>query len=142
MMPQHDLQNQIMMAMAMATAMLSHCLTGWLFFQKKIKQDFSIFHLLLLFSHCRESPSLLSGNHQWLYSLGCESSILLWVASTNNTLKQVYCSGIESWGGYAKVLYKEMKIPEGYKAIWCIRTNKISCQENMDEKRSNFGAAI
>jgi len=44
-------------------------------------------------------------------------------------------------GDIAKVLYKEMKIPEAYKSIWWEQM-KGHVRKKMDEKRSNCGAAI
>ncbi len=44
-------------------------------------------------------------------------------------------------GNIAKVLYKEMKIPETYKAIWWEQM-KPHVRKKMDEKESNCGAAI
>ena len=44
-------------------------------------------------------------------------------------------------GNIAKVLYKEMTIPEAYKAIWW-QQMKPHVRKKMDERRSNCGAAI
>jgi len=44
-------------------------------------------------------------------------------------------------GDIARVLYKEMKIPEAYKSIWWEQM-KGHVRKKMDEKRSNCGAAI
>jgi len=44
-------------------------------------------------------------------------------------------------GNIAKVLYKEMKIAETYKAIWWEQM-KPHVRKKMDERRSNCGAAI
>jgi len=44
-------------------------------------------------------------------------------------------------GGIARVLYKEMKIPEAYKAIWWEQM-KAHVRKKMDERRSNCVAAI
>jgi len=44
-------------------------------------------------------------------------------------------------GGIARVLYKEMKISEAYKAIWWEQM-KAHVRKKMDERRSNCGSAI
>jgi len=44
-------------------------------------------------------------------------------------------------GNIARVLYKEMKIPENYRAIWWEQM-KIHVRKKMDERRSNCGASI
>ncbi len=44
-------------------------------------------------------------------------------------------------GNIAKVLYKEMMIPEVYKAIWWEQM-KRHVRKKMDERRSNCGAVI
>jgi len=45
-------------------------------------------------------------------------------------------------GGITRVLYKEMKIPEAYKAIWWEQTMKAHVRKKMDERRSNNCGAI
>jgi len=44
-------------------------------------------------------------------------------------------------GNIAKVLYKEMRIPDAFKAVWWEQM-KHHARKKMDEKRSNCGAAI
>ena len=44
-------------------------------------------------------------------------------------------------GNIAKILYKEMRIPEPFKAVWWEQM-KVHVRKKMDERRSNCGAAI
>jgi len=44
-------------------------------------------------------------------------------------------------GNIARVLYREMKIPEAYRAIWWDQM-KPHVRKKMDERRSNCGASI
>jgi len=45
-------------------------------------------------------------------------------------------------GNNARVLYKEMGIPEAYKAIWWKQMKAHVRKKMEDERRSNCGAAI
>jgi len=44
-------------------------------------------------------------------------------------------------GNIAKILYKEMHIPEPFKAVWWEQM-KVHVKKKMDERCSNCGAAI
>jgi len=44
-------------------------------------------------------------------------------------------------GNITKILYKEMHIPEPFKAVWWEQM-KVQVRKKMDERCSNCGAAI
>ncbi len=44
-------------------------------------------------------------------------------------------------GNIAKILYKQMRIPEAFQTVWWEQM-KIHVRKKMDERRSNCGAAI
>jgi len=90
--------------------------------------------------------------HQYFISLAASGTVRSIVEERNlitNKLGLIYRKvkfintdmDLNYEGVIAKVLYKEMKIPEAYQFIWWEQM-KGHVRKKMDERRSNSGAAI